>query len=99
VYLNEDRLYTERGNNLYVYSFSELSRPIATYPLGSGCRSGIIYDNRFYLGEDKKLHIFEVNLSITQPLKLVTVIETASSVVKILRVGHELLLGEYDGYF
>jgi len=99
VYLNEDRLYTERGNNLYVYSFSDLSCPIATYPLGSGCRSCIIYDNRLYLGEDKKLHIFEVNLSNSQPLMLVTVIETASSVVKIFRVGHELLLGEYDGYF
>ena len=34
VYLNGDRLYTEIGENLYVYSLSDLSSPIATYPLG-----------------------------------------------------------------
>jgi hypothetical protein len=50
VYLNGDRLYTERGKNLYVYSLSDLYSPIATYPLGGGCASGIITDNRLYLG-------------------------------------------------
>jgi hypothetical protein len=59
----------------------------------------MITDNYLYLGGDKKLHIFEVTTSITQPLMLVTVIVTESVVLKILRVGHELLLGEYDGFF
>ena len=100
VYLNGDRLYTEIGYNLYVYSLSDLSSPIATYPLASGqCHSGIITDNRLYLGGGKKLHIFEVATSITQLLKLVTVIPTESIVLKILRAGHELLLGELNGYF
>jgi hypothetical protein len=99
VYLNGDRLYTERGENLYVHSLSDLSSPIATYPLGGGCSSGIITDNRLYLGGIIGLHIFEVTTSITQPLMLVAVIETMSCVYKILRVGHELLLGQFDGYF
>ena len=100
VYLNGDRLYTGRGENLYVYSFSDLSSPIATYPLGGGCCSGIIAGNRLYLsGYERKLHIFEVTTSMTQPLKLVTVIPTESYVFKILRAGHELLLGQFSGYF
>ena len=99
VYLNGDKLYTERSNNLYVYSLSDLSSPIATYPLGDWCHSGIITDNRLYLGGNYKLHIFEVTTSITKPLKRVTVIDTESWVYKISRVGHELLLGQYDGYF
>jgi hypothetical protein len=99
VYLNGDRLYTGRGKNLYVYSLSDLYSPIATYPLGGRCRSGIITDNCLYLGGGNKLHIFEVTSSSTQPLKQVKVIDTESYVYKILRVGQELLLGEYDGYF
>ena len=82
-----------------MYSLSDISSPIATYPIGSACSSGIIIDNFLYLGGDKKLHIFEVTSSITQPLMLFTVIDTESVVLKILRVGHELLLGEYDGFF
>jgi hypothetical protein len=99
VYLNGDRLYTERGKNLYVYSLSDLYSRIATYPLGGRCVSGIITDNRLYLGGYKGLHIFEVSDSITQPLKQVKVIYTAHWVYKILRLGQELLLGEFDGYF
>ena len=99
VYLNGDRLYTERGDNLFVYSLSDLSSLIATYPLGGLCCSGIIADNRLYLGGYKKLYIFEVSTSITQPLKLVTFINTEYCVFKILRAGHELLLGEPNGYF
>ena len=99
VYLNGDRLYTEIVKNLYVYSLSDLSSPIATYPLGGLCVSGIITDNRLYLGGREKLHIFEVTTSITQPLKPVTVLTTKSFVYKILRAGHELLLGESNGYF
>jgi hypothetical protein len=99
VYLNGDRLYTERGKNLYVYSLSDLYSPIATYPLGGYCFSGIITDNRLYLRGGKKLHIFEVSASISQPLKQVKVIDTESYVFKILKVGQELLLGEDNGYF
>jgi hypothetical protein len=99
VYLNEDRLYTEIGDNLYVYSLSDLYYPIATYPLGGTCRSGIITDNRLYLGGKKKLHVFEVSTFISQPLKQIEVIDTADYVNKILRVGQELLLGQNGGYF
>jgi len=100
MYLNGDRLYTERGENLYVYSLSDPSSPIATYPLGGWCGSGIITDNRLYLGGGKKLHIFEVmTTSSTQPLKPVTFIDTKDWVLKILRVGQELLLGQANGYF
>jgi hypothetical protein len=100
VYLNGDRLYTGRGKNLYVYSLSDLYSPIATYPLGGWCFSGIITDSRLYLGGGgRKLHIFEVSASISQPLKKVKVIDTESWVNKILRVGQELLLGEDGGYF
>ena len=100
VYLNGYRLYTERGKNLYVYSLSDPSSPIATYPLGGWCYSGIIAGNRLYLAGEKKLHIFEViTTSSTQPLNPVTVIDTKDSVYKILRVGHELLLGQGYGYF
>ena len=99
VYLNRDRLYTERSKNLYVYSLSNLLTPIATYPIGSRCWSGIINENRLYLGGEKKLHIFEATTSITQPLIMLTVIDTASGVSKILKVGHELLLGQSVGCF
>jgi hypothetical protein len=99
VYLNGDRLYTERGKNLYVYSLSHLYSPIATYPLGGQCKSGIITDNCLYLGGGNKLHIFEVTASISQPLKQVIVIDTQDWVNKILRVGQELLLGQLKGYF
>jgi hypothetical protein len=69
------------------------SSPIATYPLRGWCFSGIITDNRLYLGGNGKLHIFEMTTSINQPLKLVTVIDSKPGVCKILRAGHELLLG------
>jgi hypothetical protein len=82
-----------------VYSLSYLSYPIATYPLGGWCCSGIIADNRLYLCGGKNLHIFEVTTSITQPLMPVKVIDTVYWVYKILRVGHKLLLGEGNGYF
>jgi hypothetical protein len=78
---------------------SDLSSPIGTYPLGGECFSGIITDNRLYLVGWGKLHIFEVATSITHPLKLVTVIKTEFFVLKILRAGHELLLGQFLGYF
>ena len=100
VYLNGYRLYTERGWKLYVYSMSDLSSPIATYPASGGSSSCIITDNHLYLGGGYgKLHIFEINTSISQPLKPVKVIDTADDVNKILIVGKELLLGQRWGYF
>jgi hypothetical protein len=98
VYLNGDRLYTEADNTLYVYSKSHHTSPIATYPLGGECFSGIIADNHFYLGGLNKLHVFEVTTSLTYPLIPVKVIKTRDRKLKILRVGHELILGGFKGY-
>jgi hypothetical protein len=94
VYLSGDRLYTAGGDyTLYVYSKSDHRSPIATYPLGGWCYSGMIIDDRLYLGGDYKLHVFKVSTSLTQPLTPVTQITTEDWVYKILRVANELLLG------
>jgi hypothetical protein len=93
VYLWGDRLYTEADETLYVYSFSDLNSPSATYPLGNKCYSALITDSRLYLGVAYKLLIFEVTPSLTEPLKPVTKIPTKDCVFKILRVGDDLLLG------
>ena len=59
MYLRGDRLYTEIDKTLLVYSMNDLSSSIATYPLGGSCYSGIISDNRLYLGGyDGKLHVY-----------------------------------------
>ena len=58
MYLSRDRLYTAADKTLYVYSMSDLTSPIATYPLGGECHSGMIIDDRLYLAGFKKLHIF-----------------------------------------
>ena len=86
-------MYTEADETLYVYSFSDLTSPSATYPLGDKCNSALITDNRLYLGGNNELHIFEVTPSLTEPLTPVTKIPTKSYVNKILRVGDDLLLG------
>ena len=94
VYLSGDRLYTAgEDETLYVYSMSDHRSPIATYPLGGWCYSGMIIDDRLYLGRDFKLHVFKVSTSLTQPLTPVTEITTKHYVNKILRVGNEFLLG------
>ena len=72
VYLWGDRLYTEVDQTLRVYSVGDLSSPSASYPLGGFCSSGLITDNRLYLGGVSKLHIFEVTPSLTEPLTRVT---------------------------
>jgi hypothetical protein len=76
----------------------DLTSPSATYPLGGFCFSGLITENRLYLGGGKKLHIFEVTPSLTEPLTLVTQIPTEDYVNKILRRGDDLLLGKGEGY-
>ena len=55
LYLNGDRLYTERGEDLHVYLLSDLYSPIAIFRLASKCYSGIIVDNRLYIGGAEKL--------------------------------------------
>jgi hypothetical protein len=77
-YLWGDRLYTEEDETLYVYSFSDINSPCATYPLGDygRCYSALITENRLYLGGVNKLHIFEVTPSLTEPLTPVTQIRT-----------------------
>ena len=65
LYLNGDRLYTERGEDLHVYLLSDVYSPIAIFRLASKCYSGIIADSHLYLGVAKgKLHIFEVTPSL-----------------------------------
>ena len=83
---------------MYVYSLRDSSCPLAAYPESVGsnfCIIGIVADNHFYLGDkDKKLRVFKITDSITEPLILVNVIETRNWVHNILRVGNELLLCE-----
>ena len=98
MYLSGDRLYTETDETLKVFLLSDLTSPIAIYQVDCVCFSGIIADNHIYIGGDKKLQVFEMNTSLTQPLLPVKVIDTKESVFKILRAGHELILGEEYGY-
>ena len=94
MHLCGDRLYTEIDKNLNVYSMSDLTSPIANYPLGGRCYSALITDDHhLYLGGHFKLHVFEMTESLTQPLKPVKVIATKSLVSKMLRLGRQLLLG------
>jgi hypothetical protein len=93
VHLSRDRLYTEAGKTLHVYSISDHRSPIATYPLDSQCYSGMIIDDRLYLGGNYKLHVFKVSTSLTQPLTPVTQITAKGWVFKLLRVANELLVG------
>ena len=98
VCLSGDRLYTIVEHTLYVFSMSDYTSPISTYEIRGPCLSGIIIDNHLYLCGNKKLHVFEVTNSLTQPVIPVKVIDTMEYVGIILRVGNELLLGEYEGY-
>jgi hypothetical protein len=90
-YLWGEKLYTEADETLYVYSLGNLNSLPVPYPLGEYglCYSALITENRLYLGGYHMLHIFEVTPSLTP----VTQIPTESIVIKILRVGDDLLLG------
>jgi hypothetical protein len=55
-------------------------------------------DNRLFLAGAFKLHVHEVTTSLTEPLTPLTVINTKEIVLKILRVGNQLLLGQRNGY-
>ena len=58
VYQNGDKLYTAVAKTLYVYIFTDITSPIATYSLSGACMSSMISDNRLYLGGDRYLKIF-----------------------------------------
>jgi hypothetical protein len=91
-------LYTEVDQTLNIYSVGDLTSPSASFALDSRCFTGLIHDNRLYLGGNYKLHIFKVTASLTEPLIPVTQIPTKNWVNKILRVGDDLLLGESCAY-
>ena len=93
VYLSEDRLYTVANETLYVYSMNKLKSPIATYQLASDCDTGMIINERLYLGGHRSLCVFKVTDSLTRPLKQLKYISTYRDPNKILRVGNELILG------
>jgi hypothetical protein len=97
--LNDDRLYAASNENLYVYSLSDFTSPIATIPISQerSLKSSIIFDDRLYLGGEN-IQVFKVTASLTQPLIPLTIISTEEEVLKILRVGNELLLGEVNCY-
>ena len=97
--LTDDRLYAASNENLYVYSLSDFTSPISTIPISQerSLKSCIIIDDRLYLGGEN-IHVFKVTASLAQPLLPLTVIPTEEEVLKILRVGNELLLGEVNGY-
>jgi hypothetical protein len=86
-------LYTHSNKTLYVYSVGDLTSHSAAYPIDDNCCSGLITENRLYLGGARQLHIFEVTPSLAEPLIPVTQIPTKYGVLKILRVGDDLLLG------
>ena len=68
VHLSGDRLYTEADKTLYVYSVSDLTLPICTYPLDGRLFSVIIIDDCLYLGGNFELIAFKVSSSIYHPL-------------------------------
>ena len=51
VYLSGEKVYTAVDKTMYVYLVSDTTSPIATYSLRNVCFSGLIKDNRLYLGE------------------------------------------------
>ena len=88
MHLSGEKLYTAAGKTLYVYLVSNITSFIATYSLSDDCNSGMISDNRLFLGGKYYLKIFELSTSLTQPLSPITQITTKEGVYKTLRVGH-----------
>jgi hypothetical protein len=74
--------------------------PIANYQVfGEGWIIPKLIDgNHLYLSESRNVRVFEITSSLSQPLKQLPDIITNSWVSKMLRVGHELLLGEENGH-
>jgi hypothetical protein len=71
-------LYTAGDQTLYVYSVSDLTYPIATYQIDEDekCFSVIITETYLYLGGIRKLQVYEVTTSLTQPLVSVLAINS-----------------------
>jgi hypothetical protein len=65
VCLSEEKLFTAAAKTLYVYLLSDTTSPISTYSLSDECFSGMISDNRLYLGGQKYLEIFDLATSLT----------------------------------
>jgi hypothetical protein len=88
VHLNGDKLYLAADTVLYVHYLSDTAPCICTYSLSDECYSGIISENRLYLGGFEYLKIFELTSSLTQPLTPVKEIKIKHGILKVLRVGH-----------
>ena len=88
MYLSGAKLYIAADITLNVYLVSETTSFIATYSLSNECNSGMIIDNRLYLGGKYYLKIFDLTTSLTQPLTPVTQLKTKHCVYKILTVGN-----------
>jgi hypothetical protein len=99
VLLSGDRLYTAAYKTLFVYSASEFTSPIATYVIPVKCWSGLIVNNCLFLGGgSSKIIVYEISTSLSKPLKLLASIETRYFIIKVIKVGQELVLGEEYGY-
>lgn len=91
-------IFTVTDETLYVYWMSEVSTPIVTYFLGGRCRAGLFIENCLYLGGHSCLHVFEVTLSLFEPLiALGPPIPNVIRARKILRLNSRLLLFVGDG--
>lgn len=98
--LSGDRLFYQSGKLLCVYSVSEITSSLATYDLVDRCNSGLIADSRLFLdgGISNKIIVYEMQISLSDPLKKVASIETKNYIRKMIKLGQELVLGEVDGY-
>ena len=83
-----------------MYSVSEITSSLATYDLVDRCNSGLIADSRLFLdgGISNKIIVYEMQISLSDPLKKVASIETKNYIRKMIKLGQELVLGEVDGY-
>lgn len=78
-----------------MYSLTDLTSPIATYEISENCCSGIIANNCLFLGgQSFNIIVFEISTSLTEPLKRLSSFSTIESILKVKKVGQELLLGE-----
>jgi hypothetical protein len=81
-----------------VYSLTDYTSPIATYEIFDNCCSGLIANNCLYLaGQSFNIIVFELSASLTEPLKQLPSIPTSESIIKLKKVGQDLLLGETSG--
>jgi hypothetical protein len=60
----EGRFYLEANKTLFVYSMSDTTSPIDSYPIGGHSYSSLIFDNILYIGGEKVLYIFKVGTSV-----------------------------------